>query len=100
MDPIPFSSLPLDPAGPPGNAWGRFGPDDSLGMLNLLTPKVVAHAAREIRSGARVSLDLSLDKPHFPLVSGRQPFEHTIRNRPKGEGLRVINDDHVSFNTQ
>ncbi|KAG8530276.1 uncharacterized protein KY384_004777 [Bacidia gigantensis] len=54
---IPFSSLPLDPTGPPGNAWGRFGPHDQLGTLNLITPSVVAAAAGEVRSGVRVSLD-------------------------------------------
>jgi len=33
----PFDSLPLAKDGPHGNAWGRFGADDELGMLNLLT---------------------------------------------------------------
>ena len=44
----PFTCLPLDPDGPPGNACGFFGRDDELGMLNLLTPEFVAAAAREI----------------------------------------------------
>ena len=34
------------------------------------------------------------------MIVGRAPFEHVIRNRAKGEGLRVINDDRVSFDTQ
>lgn len=95
----PFSSLPLDPNGPDGNAWGRFGPTDELGMLNLLTPAVVASAAKEIISGVRISLDWPLNKPFYPSY-GRTPFQHEIRNRPKGESLRVVNDDLVSFNTQ
>ncbi len=37
VTPIAFEALPLDKAGPPGNAWGRFGARDQLGTLNLLT---------------------------------------------------------------
>ena len=93
-----FSSLPLDPDGPPGNAWGRFGPNDQLGMLNLLTPEVVATAAREnILSGKRISLDWDLTKPSFPSF-GRQPFHHEIRQ--KGPPGRCVNDDILTFNTQ
>ena len=95
----PFSALPLDPAGPPGNAWGRFGRDDRLGMLNLLTPSAVAQAAAEIRTGIRVSLDWPLSKPKYPGY-GRPQFRHEIVNRPRGPGLRVVNDDILTFNTQ
>ena len=31
--------------------WGRWGDDDRLGTLNLLTDEAVAHAASTIRSG-------------------------------------------------
>ena len=95
---IPFSALPLVPTGPAYNAWGRFGPDDELGTLNLLTPETVAAAARkEIRTGERVSLDLPLDKLAFPFF-GRQPLRHEIRRR--GEEGRVVNDDVLEMNTQ
>jgi hypothetical protein len=30
-----------------GWAWGLWGPDDQLGTINLLTERVVAHAAQE-----------------------------------------------------
>ncbi|MCJ1383318.1 hypothetical protein MMC17_006431 [Xylographa soralifera] len=93
----PFTSLPLDPDGPPGNAWGLFGANDELGMLNLLTPAVVTAAAQEIKSGVRVSLDWPLDKPLHPSY-GRAPFQHEIRRR--GENGRPVNDDIISFNTQ
>lgn len=94
---LPFSSLPLDPNGPPGNAWGRFGPTDQLGMLNLLTPPVVAAAAKEIISGVRVSLDWPLNKPSYPSY-GRDPYIHEIKQ--KGGPDRVVNDDILTFNTQ
>lgn len=52
-----FDSLPVLKDGPPGNAWGIWGPDDQLGTLNLLTPETIAKAASEnIRTGERVSL--------------------------------------------
>ncbi|KAJ0159296.1 hypothetical protein CTA2_9968, partial [Colletotrichum tanaceti] len=92
---------PLDPDGPPGNAWGLYGKDDRLGALNLLTPAVVAAAAAsEIRSGERVSLDWSLDNPSQPSFD-RPPFQSRLVNRahPSGEG-RTVNDDVLHFNTQ
>jgi hypothetical protein len=95
----PASTRPHDPPGPPGNAWGHFGAKDSLGMLNLLTPSVVARAAQEIKTGVRISLDWPLNKPLYPSY-GRPAFSHEVINRARGEELRVVNDDHVSFNTQ
>lgn len=42
--------------------WGRWGEDDELGTVNLITPAVTAKAAEEIREGVSVgfgSIDLS-----------------------------------------
>ena len=95
--PVPaFEDLPLDPNGPLGNAWGRFGANDELGMLNLLTPEVVAAAAKEIQTGIRISLDWHLNMPSYPSF-GRDPFKHEIVRR--GED-RSVNDDVLTFNTQ
>ena len=93
----PFSSLPLKADGPPGNAWGKYGDNDQLGTLNLLTPTVIAAAAREIVSGVRISLDWPLNKPSYPSY-GRDPFAHEIRRR--GGPDRIVNDDILTFNTQ
>lgn len=98
MAQIPFPSfdeLPLDKSGPPGNAWGLWGPDNELGMLNLLTPEVVASAAAEIRDGVRISLDWPLNKPSHPAFE-RQQFEHKILNKAP----MIMNDDAISINTQ
>lgn len=95
---LPFSSLPLDPLGPPYNAWGRYGSSDQLGTLNMLVPSVVAAAARtEIRTGTRVSLDWPLNQPIHPNY-GRDRLKHVIRR--KGPEGRVVNDDLLEFNTQ
>ena len=92
-----FSSLPLDPSGPPGNTWGRWGLGDQLGTLNLLSPAVVAAAAKEIQTGARISLDWPLNKPSAPSF-GRDAYTHEIRQR--GGPERVVNDDVLTLNTQ
>lgn len=96
----PFEALPLDKCGPAGNAWGLYGRDDGLGALNLLTPAVVAEAAREIRTGDRVSLDWHLNKPSQPSFD-RDPFGRRLHNKTRpGQPFRHVNDDILHFNTQ
>jgi kynurenine formamidase len=60
--------------------WGRWGPDDERGTLNLLTPQVVARAATCVRSGKRFSLalPLSADGPQIGLVPGRINPQHAM----------------------
>jgi kynurenine formamidase len=41
--------------------WGRWGPEDELGTLNLVTPAVTASAAGTVRSGRTVSCARPLD---------------------------------------
>jgi len=91
----PFSSLPLDPSGPPGNAWGLYGPSDELGSLNLLTPSTVVAAAKEIQIGERVSLDWTLDNPSPPFFD-REALNVKFYQR----GEMAVNDDVLHFNTQ
>ncbi|GAA3575545.1 cyclase family protein [Amycolatopsis ultiminotia] len=50
--------------------WGRWGAEDELGTLNLITDEVRARAAREVRDGRAVSLALPIDPT--PALSG--PF--------------------------
>lgn len=90
-----FEELPLDKNGPPGNAWGLWGENDELGMLNLITPDVVAAAALEIREGVRMSLDWPLNKPSHPAFDRRQ-FRHEILNKAPV----IMNDDTIHINTQ
>lgn len=42
-------------------SWGRWGPDDERGALNLLTAERVAAATRLVRSGVTVSLSLPVN---------------------------------------
>src|SRR5882762_8288574 len=45
--------------------WGRWGKDDQLGAINLITPAKRQQAAALVRTGTTVSLsrELSADKP-------------------------------------
>lgn len=91
----PFSSLPLDKNGPPGNAWGLYGPNDELGALNLLTPAIVKQAAQEIQLGERVSIDWYLNLPTYPSFN-RPSFNWRLHNKAP----RSVNDDFIDVNTQ
>lgn len=48
------------------NNWGRWGPDDQKGTLNLITPAVRAQAATEVRSGISVSLGRNIVADPMP----------------------------------
>lgn len=55
-----FDDLPVGRNGA-RRAWHQFGPDDNLGMINLLTPDVVQHAAGLVRRGAVFALNAPAD---------------------------------------
>lgn len=54
--------------------WGRWGDDDELGALNLLTPERRAAAATAVRSGRIVSL--AHDVPTMPSAENPFPAHH------------------------
>ena len=41
--------------------WGRWGPDDELGTVNLITPERIAAAAALVRSGRTVSMAIPIN---------------------------------------
>ena len=53
------------------NNWGRWGPDDERGSLNLLTDDVVLDAARACRTGKVYRLSLPLARTGVPLAHYR-----------------------------
>jgi kynurenine formamidase len=55
------------------NNWGRWGPDDERGTLNLITDDVVRRAASCIRTGKRfpLAIDLSENGPMQGNIPGR-----------------------------
>lgn len=56
--------------------WGRWGEDDQLGTLNLITPEVRKRAAGLVEEGVAVSLAHNLIKTRHDDVSS--PLEHTM----------------------
>ncbi len=42
--------------------WGRWGPDDQLGTLNLVTSEMIRHAATLVRTGTPISMALPYDE--------------------------------------
>jgi kynurenine formamidase len=55
------------------NNWGRWGPDDEIGTINLITPEVVRRGAACIETGAVFALGLPLsdDGPQIGAIKGR-----------------------------
>src|SRR5690242_1642317 len=55
--------------------WGRWGKEDQLGALNLITPAKRKQAAAEVKEGLSISLSYNaITRPMF----GSQPFVHRM----------------------
>jgi kynurenine formamidase len=67
------------------NNWGRWGDDDELGTLNLITPEVVKRAAGCVRTGRSFSLAWPLSF-HENLQKGNLPGRSVLRT------MTAIND--------
>jgi kynurenine formamidase len=87
--------------------WGRWGPDDELGTLNLIDAAAVLRGAAEIRSGRRIPLGIPLDEqgPQTGVVPGRiNPLRTMLAiNHPylKGDPRNFCNsDDSVTMGLQ
>ncbi len=87
-----YRDLPELPGGG-RSGWGLFGDDDSVGLMNLLTPHGVVDAARLIRKGAVFPLDLAIgfiDPPFFQ----RGATRHRVLERRPGFGLDDVLDNY------
>ncbi|MCU1476345.1 MAG: hypothetical protein JWQ64_1038 [Subtercola sp.] len=73
------------------SAWGVFGEDDSLGLMNLITPEITLAAAQLVRSGEVVPLNAPLDLFDPPMFS-RSPLTHTVIQLRGGKGLDDLYD--------
>jgi kynurenine formamidase len=58
------------------NNWGRWGDEDELGALNLLTPEVIVRAAGLVREGRIYSLSLPIREFGVPKLTGRPSPQH------------------------
>jgi Putative cyclase len=64
--------------------WGRWGADDQVGAVNLITPPKRVQAASLVRSGRAVSL--SREFPKNPAPNNPTPAQHFMRTIDRGNG--------------
>jgi kynurenine formamidase len=75
------------PAAPDGgrSAWGLFGSEDSVGLLNLQTPERIAAAARLVRTGEVFPLNAEVTAVAPPMFR-RGAAAHTLIAAETGAG--------------
>ncbi|MFI7403541.1 cyclase family protein [Streptomyces sp. NPDC049541] len=87
------------------NNWGRWGADDEIGTLNLITDEVVREAAATVRTGRRIPLALPLqqDGVQTGMIPGRVNPLHAmvqINQELFGPGSVACSDDAVTMGLQ
>ncbi|WP_261718700.1 cyclase family protein [Streptomyces sp. FZ201] len=87
------------------NNWGRWGADDEIGTLNLITDEVVRGATACVRSGRRVplALPLSQDGVQTGMIPGRiNPLHAMVQINQEifGPGTVACSDDAVTMGLQ
>ncbi len=93
MDELPsYADLPPAPDGA-RTAWGLFGPDDNLGLLNLLTADRVREAAKLVRRGALFPLNAPLDAFSPALAASRGIPRHQVLHVPGTWGFDDVLDN-------
>jgi kynurenine formamidase len=77
--------------------WGRWGKDDQLGTINLITPAKRKQAAALVRSGAPVSLSRLAETEKSP--DNGSPFGHvmTATGDPASGGTFSLDTYSVSY---
>ncbi len=79
--------------------WGRWGADDQVGAVNLITPAKRVQAAGLVRSGRAVSL--CRDFPKTPAPNNPTPAQHYMRMMDRGSGGGAAIDYYgVSYHGQ
>ncbi|RDI46432.1 cyclase family protein [Nocardia mexicana] len=87
------------------NNWGRWGSEDEIGTLNLVTDDVVRAAAACVRSGRRVPLAVPLSHKGIQtgMIKGRVNPLHSmvaVNRELFGPGTVAVSDDVVTLGLQ
>ncbi|MET9531107.1 MULTISPECIES: cyclase family protein [unclassified Streptomyces] len=87
------------------NNWGRWGADDEIGTLNLITDEVAREAAATVRTGRRVPLAIALEQDGVQtgMIPGRVNPLHAmvqINQELFGTGTVATSDDFVTMSLQ
>ncbi len=75
--------------------WGRWGKDDQLGALNLITPEKRRAAARLVRVGVTISLAHPVEKQ--AAIDAPSPFRHRMIKTGRSEGPWAMDEYCVSY---
>lgn len=94
-DPPEMSRIEFDQLMQEISNWGRWGADDQLGTLNLITPAKRRAAASLVKDGVTVSMALDLNKQQDEINTS--PFEHEVETAEFGGHQGVIDTYSVSY---
>ncbi len=75
--------------------WGRWGPDDQVGAINLITPEKRVQAAGLVKSGRLISLSRML--PKIPGPGNSHPVQHWMGRVGRGDDCAGTAHDSVSM---
>lgn len=76
--------------------WGRWGPGDQLGAVNLITPETRMAAAKLVEKGVSVSMARDVEKDSA--VDNPRPFRHKMLNVGLNNPGQFVSDDYqVSY---
>ena len=75
--------------------WGRWGVDDQVGAVNLITAEKRVRAASLVRSGRAVSL--SREFPKTPAPNNPTPAQHYMGFLDRGTGAAAIDFYGISY---
>ena len=80
----------------PLSNWGRWGPEDEKGTLNLITPRLIIQATRLVKAGVVYSLAMPLEAegPQWP--TRHKTWKTTSYRSLSGKGVA---DDIVSMHS-
>jgi len=77
--------------------WGRWGPDDQRGALNLITPEKTRQAAQLVRDGVTVSLAHFVSEEEAIDSQTFGPTEHWMTSVDPATGMPRFALDAISF---
>jgi kynurenine formamidase len=78
--------------------WGRWGVDDQIGAMNLITAEKRLKAASLVRSGRAVSL--CREFPKNPAPNNLNPAQHFMRMLDRGNGGAAVDYYGISYHGQ
>ena len=86
----PYTKADFESAMKELSNWGRWGPTDELGALNLITPEKRRSAAKLVREGVPVSLSHAAEKE--TAADNPRPFVHEMLSTSATPGAQSHSD--------